>query len=324
MSNPYGLISIAALKRNPPPMLPAIWGPTRSPLIVQPSLVWIGAEQKAGKSLFAMDFLMALLDPNRTEFLGFPITTVDKILYLNEEVPQPYVAFRSQLMWGPQDRPHEERFITSDRRGLRFDTDADLLANLVRETGARIVCVDPFDRFHGWNTNDNQQMGVLLARFHAVIQHYGIVLILVHHFSKEQVGDQRSSFTRFRGAGRLLGDADSLFSLEKRNGGLYRLDAQLRHGEWPDALELVRGPNLRYAINDPDSGDEAEEEITPDDDETHIALASVATGIELIRQCMSDASDVKTILKRAANLGLTEENARALLAQERQCDEEDL
>jgi len=239
-------MSLADLYANPPAPPVSLWG---EGWIVHPSLVVIGAETKVGKSLFAMDLLMALADPARTAWLGAPLATVKRVLYLNEEVPQSGVFARAQLMWGTEGRQCFANFLVPPERGLRFDTDHKAFYEIVCETGADVVCIDPIGRYHTRDENKNQEMGLFLDGLHAAVKRANATVVAVHHFRKAAPGVAESPFQRFRGASRLVGDADSLFTIEKSEGG-YVLGAELRHAEWPGLLKLTRGVNLRYELVD--------------------------------------------------------------------------
>lgn len=239
------IVSIADMRASPPPPVASIWG---DGFIIRPSLVNIMAEQKVGKSLFAEQLLKAWVDPNQHEFLGFPVKTLGKVLYLNEEVPQGSVHSRHNIMWGDRPAVWHANFLTGEDRGLRFDTDPALFYTIIAENLPDVVCIDPLDRYHTWDTNSNQQMGMLLERLTLPCRRFGTVVVFVHHFNKEGINDMRSPFSRGRGAGRLTADPDSIFTLQKKGDGIIELDAQLRHGEWPGPVQLIRDHFMCYQL----------------------------------------------------------------------------
>ena len=270
-------VSLSDLYENPPSPPRALWGDC---WIAHPSLVVIGAETKVGKSLFAMDLLMGLADPNRATWLGAPIATVKRVLYLNEEVPQSGVFRRAQLMWGEQNRAWHASFIVPPERGLRFDTNPKAFLEIAQEVGADVICVDPLGRYHTRDENSNQEMGLFLDAMSAAVTRAGVTVVLVHHFRKSAAGVAESPFQRFRGATRIAGDADSLFTLERSEGG-YVLDAELRHAEWPGVLKLRRGSNLRYELVD--------EAHTPDHARAAVAYAAQPIGVHELRAALEGA-----------------------------------
>jgi len=242
------LVSLADLYANPPPPTEDLWG---RGWIIHPSLVLIGAEQKAGKSLFAMQLLWNLLNPGVVSWLGQPMATVSRIAYLNEEIPQASVLDRAHLMWnGTSPEKWVENYLVPPERGLRFDSDPRAFYEICEEMSADVVCVDPLARYHLLDENLNQHMGLLLDRFSAVVKFQHRTVVMVHHFRKAGIGDTRSAFSHLRGASRLTADPDSIFALQPYVGSKkFQLGGQLRHGEWPGDLLIERDAHALYQLS---------------------------------------------------------------------------
>jgi hypothetical protein len=236
----YTLVSFAELHANPPQLPPSLWGGDDC-WIVHPSLVLVDGDTKVGKSLFAMQLGEALLDPTRESWLGKPVGYVQRVLYLNAEVSQPFTLVRAHKMWRERVAGLSG-LITLEERGFRLDKNDGFLDSVTRDSHADVVIIDPLDRFHDQDMNNPQMAGMVLGVIENVIDRRGVTVILVHHWNKTQNKDGRSAFTRARGSTRLVGDADSHFVISRAGVplGAVILDAQLRHGEWNRDLLLHR------------------------------------------------------------------------------------
>lgn len=212
---------------------------------------WIGAEPKVGKSWAGLELSYSLStgDP----FLGrFAIPERRKVLYIQEEDSKRRVRRRlGQIIRGNpmRSRPEDAYFRYAIREGFRIDNPVwiEILRRDILGFGPDVILLDVFNRLHGKNENDQQEMTEILRILTDFTNEYGCAFIVVHHDRKPQMGNEARGNQRLRGSGVLGGWGEC--SLYLRRGK--EKDTIIVTPESKDAPEM---DDFQFTIEDQPNG----------------------------------------------------------------------
>lgn len=211
--------------------------------------VLLTAQYKTGKTTMVLNLLRALAD--RTAFLGSLAVNLEpstRVTYLNYEVGEGMIRkwFRAQGL------THPENVSLLNVRGHSLPVLRDhprrQLVDYLKDTGARVLVVDPYARAFvgsGTDENDNMQAGAFLDTWDQIKEEAGIrEMLMVTHTGR---ATDPSGRTRARGATRVDDWADVRWALTRdpeRDTDRY-LSASGRDVEWPQHL-LTYNPLTRH------------------------------------------------------------------------------
>lgn len=211
-----------------------------------------------GKSLFALDMLMQLASPPPEGFLGrFKINGKYRSLIFQAENSGASIYQRQKTMLEGKPLPEDIRnniiFAGSNGDALARGnfSDKNFLASLsriIRDIAPDILVFDPLISFHDADENSNQAMRRVLDNIRNVAYELKVSLLLTHHLGKGEVVHGNSGG---RGAS-AIGDWNSAsIELKKRKDDMFELvHMKSRDTECFGSLNLRRGPNLRYVIDE--------------------------------------------------------------------------
>jgi hypothetical protein len=211
-----------------------------------------------GKSLFVLDMLMHLASPPVDGFLGrFEINGKYRSLIFQAENSGASIYQRQTKMLegNPLPKAIRENIIFAGSNGDALArgnfSDKQFLANLsrtIRDIAPDILVFDPLISFHDADENSNQAMRRILDNIRNVAYEHKVSLLLTHHLGKGEVGYGNSGG---RGAS-AIGDWNSAsIELKNRKDGLFELvHLKSRDSESFGSLNLRRGPNLRYVLDE--------------------------------------------------------------------------
>nr|WP_300338777.1 AAA family ATPase [Actinomyces sp.] len=211
--------------------------------------VLLTAQYKTGKTTMVLNLLRALADG--TPFLGSLAVNLDpgtRVTYLNYEVGEGMIRkwFRAQGLAHPENvsllnvRGHSLPVLRPHPRHQ--------LVTYLKDTGARVLVVDPYARAFvgsGTDENDNMQAGAFLDAWDQIKEEAGVrEMVMVTHTGRATGPSGR---TRARGATRVDDWADVRWALTRdpeRDTDRY-LSATGRDVEWPEHL-LTYDPVTRH------------------------------------------------------------------------------
>ncbi|MFQ5471335.1 MAG: AAA family ATPase, partial [Dehalococcoidia bacterium] len=158
-----------------------------------------------------------------------------QVAILSLEIPDGYLQDRLQAAVPEGERPVRSlQVLRTGVIGYTFD-----LGNRERFLGLRrwliehsidLLVLDPLNRTHVLNENDNAEVGQFLSTvIHPLRQATGTAILLVHHDGKPPIGSKRNPQYAFRGASRWRDDAQSVFHLEEHHGSLRLSNRKCTH-----------------------------------------------------------------------------------------------
>jgi hypothetical protein len=211
----------------------------------------LGGPPKIGKTFLLLDLAIAVASGQK--LCGHWPTFQGRVLALLEEDTKRRIRMRLWRM--ARGRGVDPRSLTGQLRlatmtGFRLDSE-DMVRRLEQEiTMYRpdVLLIDALARVHSADENDRTAMRAVTVPLQALCTKYGIAIVLVHHFRKQGLGDdKRRSGDLLRGSSDLLALARSVIGVQRlddRRG--FQVDAQGNDGEvQPAIVELENGKNDR-------------------------------------------------------------------------------
>lgn len=242
------------------------------PLLVGPQ-VWgrgewltVAGEEKAGKSLLALDLAGALVadEERKPNWCGFPVYGPCRVLYLVGEGGE--LSFYQRLA----KRLHGYSKAERDRLGLWFPSPTLLslndqreymdLRNYVLDHGIEAVILDPLAHFHSLDENATADMKLVAGRLIELKQDTGTAIMAVHHTRKAQPNSKKGSPREGRGSTVLSGANDGTLVFERTGSDQddpdRRIYFTIRNAAEPiDAVDVqLDRASLRYQVLHRDKG----------------------------------------------------------------------
>lgn len=177
-------------------------------LMAKGDLAIMIGEPGVGKSWISMTLAVAAASGWQTwlgRALNVPTTGV-RVLYVDEENPEPLVHYRLRGRLGLTDQAAENiRFL--HRQGVRLDRTPQLLLDEVLDWEPELIILDSLTRMH---TQDENNAGAIATLFNDGItplaRESGSTVLLLHHVTKTE---SNSSFARARGSGDISASIDT-------------------------------------------------------------------------------------------------------------------
>jgi DNA-binding transcriptional ArsR family regulator len=200
-----------------PPLQPIIEG-----ILAKGNLCWIAAETQTGKTLFMLFVCLQLLRRGKL-FDKFPITPVNKILYLGLE--DPARRFKARLAEMITKAIEAGRFVMYIAPGLSIADSRcfQFLENMIEEGGFDLVVVDTFQAATmGIPSFDDEKLSIVIRRLLEITRRLGTTIIVNDHFRKTQNHKKRIGLdlNDVKGSGGKLQNADVFLLMDRQNGQL--------------------------------------------------------------------------------------------------------
>lgn len=211
----------------------------------------LGGRAKIGKSLCALEFARSLI--TGLPVFDCPLITVPETincLYLESEVGEWGMQARMKLALSGLSKAETDRLaIISRIRCLRLDDDTCVkkIIQMVNETEASVLFLDPISKFSGYfNENDNTSVNMLFGVLDKIKQESKkeLSMVLTHHFGKGprvlKPDDQYNPLDpdNFRGASKWVDEVDTIICIARLtqpkvepNGWAIRSNWTLRQGK---------------------------------------------------------------------------------------------
>jgi hypothetical protein len=200
-------------------------------VILRGGISFISAPAGGGKSWIAADLVRCCGTGGKwLDALDVPVTNV---LYIDEEMGVTGMFYRlDQLEAVPNT------LIYTDQQGVRLDNKDHLqqILDLIEREGIELVIIDTFVRVHGKDENDNSAMSHLYRSFKAIKQK-GAAILNLHH-NRKSGSESGIAHEQMRGAGDIAAQADTVFSISKKDGVYTLVTTKNRHGREEDYVNL--------------------------------------------------------------------------------------
>ena len=210
----------------------------------------MGGEAKIGKTFLLLDMAHCLATQGNLWGTHLEVPEAARVLYAEQEVGEYELQRRLKLRY--QEPPPKNLFYTSKLKDFLLDTPTgkQCLINLVKESDANIVIIDPISKCMIADENSNREVNRLFLNLDEVCYQFpGLSIIIAHHFGKppkmeqQQVLDPLSPYN-FRGAAKWFDNPDSLITAIKRvpkpgEWKRLRVGFEVRQGESPIPLTLA-------------------------------------------------------------------------------------
>lgn len=205
------------------------------------ALTILGGPPKIGKTFLLLD--MALAIARGELFCGHWPTFQGKVLALLEEDTKRRIRMR---LWrlargrGVDPRSFQGSVRLAAMTGFRLDSEL-MLKKLEQEISMYkpdVLLIDALARVHSADENDRTAMRAVTVPLQHICSQYGIAVVLVHHFKKPGLGDEKKrSGDLLRGSSDLLALARSVIGVQRlddRKG--FQVDAAGNDAEVPPAI----------------------------------------------------------------------------------------
>lgn len=225
-------------------------------LIYRGGITLLVASHKRGKSLTALGLAvrglvrrMAYPADDEPQFLGCPVTGAGPVVYLSGEGGELLLRLRMEVIEPDLTAEDFRHFVTlqdGEEVRARIDTEEGLgeLAEIVRETGAVLLVVDPVSRF--WALDDENPapaMTELFKRLRTWARALNVGVLLVHH-DKHRDADASPTSTGGRGSSVLGNEVDTVINLWPDDEDDPKVSRVLFRGRWgePDPCKVRINP----------------------------------------------------------------------------------
>jgi len=233
----------------------------------------LGGEPKCCKSFLALDMAVSVAS-GAACLRQFPVRRHGSVLLFPAEDSLAIVRQRLEGIAAAAHVPFDSlavEVITAP--ALRLDTPADRerLSNTVQARRPILLILDPMIRLHRVDENDATQIAGLLSYLRQLQRQFQLAVVLVHHARKDSNGSRPGQ--ALRGSSELHGWGDSNLYL-RRKGNQLTLSTEHRAAPSQDHIFLQlkqSGAALSLSVLD----------------QAHCATGSEPTGIERVRQALS-------------------------------------
>lgn len=177
------------------------------------SLVFLAGEEGVGKSLFAMNFGVAVAT-GATSFLHWTLENTGPVIYLNAELYHDEFVFRFRLMakTTPGPQPLSNFIVPAPVPLLRECLPT--LEELITSCRPRLVVTDPLYWVNDANEADNSEMREFMRTLVELRDRFGVCIFVVHH-TRKGGKNQLADAHMMRGAGAMCAAADTILMLRR-------------------------------------------------------------------------------------------------------------
>lgn len=200
-------------------------------VLLRGGISFISAPAGGGKSWLAADLVRCCGTSGKwLDALEVPVTNV---LYIDEEMGVTGMFHRLDKL-----EAVPRTLIYTDQQGVRLDNPDHLkqILDLIEREKIELVIIDTFVRVHGKDENDNSAMSHLYRSFKAMKQK-GASILNLHH-NRKSGSESGIAHEQMRGAGDIAAQADTVFSISKKDGVYTMVTTKNRHGREEDYINL--------------------------------------------------------------------------------------
>jgi len=224
-------------------------------LLVRGELAFLTGHSGIGKTFLALQ-LMSALSIGHT-FCGIP-TRAAKVGFVELEMPWGSVQQRLRALDPARSDLSRIAVVCEPPAAVhvREETVQAALIAFCRMHGIEVLVMDPFNRLHGDDENDNSDMGRVMEGLHTIRRETGVSILVLHHVRKQPSGlpqggrSRTSSLDSMRGSSRLTNEPATIMALDETKG-MVRLDfAKVRHAQEPAPLYLKRNERGFFDVAD--------------------------------------------------------------------------
>lgn len=208
-----GVADYLKLPRNP-----ATW--LVKPLIPLSGACLMYSPPKTGKSAAALQLAHGI-STGEKEWMGFPIVTHGRVLYLQQDTPRSTWTLRIEAFQKSGYNFNSDLLKIADRESLAYypfdvlqPAHVEYLTQLVRTVQPVVaVFVDTLRKAHTGNENDSTIMSNVISNLIKAV--HPAALILVSHDRKPSAEMEKDIMTDHRGSTSVVGEMDGIIRLTK-------------------------------------------------------------------------------------------------------------
>lgn len=221
---------------------------------------------KGGKSWMALQLACAIAG-GADEWLGFPVMTHGRVLYLQLDTPRSTWRLRFQGLIREGVKFEDRLFGVADRESIEcfpFDitqgpangqpAHADYLRSLCEPAEPIAVVIDTLRKAHSKDENNSTDMSNVMSKLVAAV--HPAALILVSHSRKPNMEMGNDLMNDHRGSGSVTGEMDCIMKMTKKK--LYYGGRSIEEGELPLERVVTKDPGvILYKVKDESLGKHA-------------------------------------------------------------------
>ena len=214
-------------------------------ILLDKTMLVIVGPPKAKKTFLAQNLSLAIAAGK--SFANFEITEPKKVLYFLAEGG--YFPNRDRLkkMGADFSEKYMENFMLILIRYLPINLDEHYkrMYDLIKESGAEVVVIDPLIKFHDVDENSASQLSDIFGRIRELMHKLKVSVILVHHTGKVVSKGGR-------GSSALAGEYDSCITIKinKDSPNSINLSYDTRHTESPISNQIHFNPDTFWFESD--------------------------------------------------------------------------
>ena len=202
-------------------------------ILLDKTMLVIVGPPKSKKTFLAQNIALAIASGK--SFANFEINKSKKVLYFLAEGGYFPNRERLQKMGVGFSEKHMKNFMLSlcSYAPINQDNDFSMIYNLIKDSGAEVVVIDPLIKFHDVDENSASQLSDVFGRIREIIYELKVSIILVHHTGKVE---SRGG----RGSSALVGEYDSCITIRinKDSPNSSNLSYYTRHTESPISNQI--------------------------------------------------------------------------------------
>lgn len=191
-------------------------------------------------------------------FLGYPVPTPRRVLYLALEGSQRALRRRLRKVWMGADAVAMQRFYLAHiSLNLAEENDLERLDEVLYSVRPEVLIIDPLRNAHPWDENVSHEVAHLTAILDAIIVRHRCAIIFAHHDRKRPpFARQDAGIDKVRGSTALTGWLSFCLSMDREPGGpkdrLVLAWTKTRDAESPLEPLVVdfRRDNLDFEVSD--------------------------------------------------------------------------
>jgi len=218
------------------------------------NLTILGGYPKVGKSILAVN--LGLCIACGQGFLGFRSRGQSRVLYIQQEICESAMQERLNRMRNRVDDFAANNFMIKNTAGTSLKlTRPDGLReveNIIGDSAADLVILDPFSTFHDRDENSAADMDLVMGKLSHLMHRFKVGILVLHHYGKPTLAGRQGN-QRIRGSSLITDRADGIILIdlldsEKEHDvtgqeGLARISFTLRNDQEPPPITIARDPD---------------------------------------------------------------------------------
>lgn len=216
-------------------------------LVSGSSLTVLGAAPKTGKTWVCLGLAVAVA--TGTQAMGrYQVGNPGRVLLLHAEDDPRSIRERIESLCAGQHLQLTEDLpvdvITEESLKLDNQQHREMLEELIRQRGPRLVVLDPLVRLHTGPESSSSHMAELFGYLRTLTRRYQISIVVTHHLAKNRATGGAQLGQALRGSGDIHAAYDHGLALVRREDGtvLMRVEHRAAASPEPVAYRLVSKP----------------------------------------------------------------------------------